>query len=827
MRDTIDFGIDLGTTNSAIAVADGGAVSVIKSAEDREITPSAVYLPNRDHVYVGDKARKYVEQDPKNAVAEFKLAMGLAGAGTHFQKAGVTLTPQQLSAEVLKSLRGSAQLRGKGLPDCAVITVPAGFTLNQNQATTEAAELAGLGSACPLVPEPTAAAIAYGLRDGVEGGYWMVFDFGGGTFDAAVVSKQDGELRVRSHAGDARLGGKLIDWALVERVLAPAASKALGLTDFQRSNTKWQVNFAQLKGAAERAKIALTLQEQTYVRVELLDERGSEETFDLTVTRAELETLAEPFYVRAINFCRDALTKAALDESDIDRLLLVGGTTLAPGLRERLADPRHGMGIELDISLDPTTVVAQGAAIYASTVRRPVSSAPAPATGEYTVSLHYEPRVSTPVTTVAGTLHASSTVDWTGYGITISNPAGQPPFRSARIAVNAKGAFAAEIDLDPHRTSRFAIELTDGAGAVLPLSPNTFSITHGESEIGALVLGHSLGIQLHDGTFAPLLPKGSPLPKSHTEPFVTAAALRRADARELIRIPLVQGERRRGDRNQEVGMLVIRPRDLSIDLPQGSEVEVTFTATTSNLLTAIADVPLLDAQFEADIDFSGTRAPAQEVLEVMLLDTQERLDAVRPEVIGSPDAQRLLDKLDQEDAMAIAREQVRAAGVDPSAAKYAEDRLRDVQADLDDIEDTLRFAELAQDLQDLLNDAERLVDRTGSRADRQELDRMAGRAREAIRSQEAAAVRTQTDQLVEFVVELERRSPDWPVKVFYSLVRHVPPSSAADALTSEGKRAVSSGDLHTLTSVNRRLADLIPAAERESRIGHIGLERRR
>jgi len=327
--------------------------------------------------------------------------------------------------------------------------------------------------------------------------------------------------------------------------------------------------------------------------------------------------------------------------------------------------------------------------------------------------------------------------------------------------------------------------------------------------------------------FAPLLPKGSPLPKSRTESFVTAAALRRTDARELIRIPLVQGERRRGDRNQEVGMLVIRPRDLSIDLPQGSEVEVTFTATTSNLLTAVADVPLLDAQFEADIDFSGTHAPAQEVLEVVLLDTQERLDALRPEVIDSPDAQRLLDKLDQEDAMAIVREQVRAAAVDPSAAKYAEDRLRDVQADLDDIEDKLRFAELAQDLQDLLNDAERLVDRTGSRADRQELGRLADRAREAIRSQEAAAVRTQTDQLVEFVVELERRSPDWPVKAFYSLVRHVPPSAAADSLMSEGKRAVSAGDLRAVTNVNRRLAELIPAAERKSHIGHIGLERRR
>jgi molecular chaperone DnaK len=828
MRDTIDFGIDLGTTNSAIAVADGENVSVLKSESDREITPSAVWIPKRDHIYVGDRAREKVEKDPDNAVAEFKLAMGLADVGTHFQKAGVTLTPQQLSAEVLKSLRGSAQLRGKGLPDCAVITVPAGFTLNQNQATIEAAELAGLGTACPLVPEPTAAAIAYGLRDGVEGGYWMVFDFGGGTFDAAVVSKQDGELRMRGHAGDNQLGGKLIDWALVERVLAPCASEALGLTEFRRGNLRWRQNFAALKGAAEQAKIALSVQESTDVMVELLDEHGSEETFELTVTRAELDALAEPFYLRAINFCRAALTKAALDESDIDRLLLVGGTTLAPGLRERLADPRHGLAIEVDISLDPTTVVAQGAAIYASTVRRPVSSTPEPvAAGEYTVSLHYEPRVSMPVTTVAGTLHASSTVDWSGYGVTISNPDGQPAFRSARIAVNAKGAFASEIHLDPHRTSRFTVELTDRTGAALPLSHNTFSITHSGSEIGALTLGHSLGIQLHDGVFAPLLPKGTPLPKSATESFVTAAALRRTHVRELIRIPLVQGERRRAERNQQVGMLVIRPRDLSLDLPRGSEVEVTFTVTTSNLLTAVADVPLLDAQFEADIDFSGTRAPAVEVLDVMLLDVQQRMHTVRPEAIDSPDAQRLLDKLDQEDAMGVAREQVRAAAVDPSAAKYAEDRLRDIQADLDDIEDTLRFAELAQDLQDLMNDAERLVDEVGSRADRQELTTLTGRARGAIRSQEAAAVRTETDQLVEFVVELERRSPDWPVKVFYALVRRVPPSSGADALANEGKRAAARGDVQALTSVNRRMIDLLPPEERRRSLGDIGLERRR
>jgi molecular chaperone DnaK len=301
--------------------------------------------------------------------------------------------------------------------------------------------------------------------------------------------------------------------------------------------------------------------------------------------------------------------------------------------------------------------------------------------------------------------------------------------------------------------------------------------------------------------------------------------LRRTDNKELIRIPLVQGERRRGNRNQEVGMLVIRPRDLRIDLPKGSDVEVTFTATTSNLLAVIADVPLLDTQFEAEIDFTGTRAQAAEVLEVLLVDTQERMDRLRPQVerAGAPDAKRLLGKLDEENALEVAREQVRAARVDPGAAKYAEDRLRDIQADLDDIEDAIGLSELAQELQDMLNGAERLVDDVGSRSDRQELETLNARAREAIRSQDAAAVRTQLDQTIAFLVELERRAPDWPIKLFYGLVHQVPSSSAADSLISKGKRAASAGDVRTLGQVNQDLFSLLPADQQPKSNGHIGL----
>jgi molecular chaperone DnaK len=824
MRDTIDFGIDLGTTNSAIAVVENGEVVVIKSNDGWDITPSAIWMPKRDLIYVGRKAQARVEDDPDNAAAEFKLEMGLADARRDFAKAGVALTPQQLSAEILKSLRDDAAHDYGAPPNCAVITVPAAFTLNQNKATTKAAELAGFSQVCPLVQEPTAAAFAYGFNDKTDRGYWMVFDFGGGTFDAAVVSKRDGDLRVLNHAGDRHLGGKLIDWALVERILAPEAARTLKLNEFRRDNPLWRTNFARLKQVAEEAKIELSRANKVTVIKELIDDRGSSETFEYALDRDTLDTVAEEFYVRAINLCRKALTEAALKDDAIDRLLLVGGVTLAPGLRERLADPQHGLGIELDISLDPTTVVARGAAIFASTIRRPQAASPAPAPGEFAVTLSYEPRVNSQRTTFAGSLHGSSAVDWTVYSVTISNPAGQPPFRSARIPLNARGAFAVEVDLDPHRTSTFTIELTDGRGALCKLTPNTVSITHGDTpEFGGVLLAHSLGIQLADRAFAPILRKGTTLPTGEVKKvFRTTGALHRADTDAMIRIPVVQGERSRGDRNREVGMLQIRPRDVRIDLPAGSEVEVTFVVDISSLVTVVAEVPLVETRFEAEINLDDVRTPSAEVLHTMRRDMEDRLDSLRGAAmtVKSAEAQRRLAKLDAEGAVRTAREQVQAASVDAGAAAAAEERLRDIQAELDDIEDAVELPTLVQELRDLLAEATQRADQTGTAADRQELTALQARAQDAIKAQDSVAVRALVDRTTLLVVELERRNADWPVKVFYSLrATLVGTSSSADALIADAERAIAAGDRQALDASNQRLFRLIPPEDHGKIIG--------
>ncbi|MEU4603002.1 Hsp70 family protein [Kribbella sp. NPDC023972] len=825
MRDTIDFGIDLGTTNSAIALAEGDTVTVIKSTDDsRDITPSAVWLPRPGLTRVGTKARERAEQDPDNTAVEFKQGMGLSDAGKSFARAGVRLTPPQLSAEVLKVLRADAALHlNADAPTAAVITVPAAFSLNQNKATVEAAVLAGFVPGCPLVQEPTAAAFAYGFHDTADRAYWMVFDFGGGTFDAAVVSKRDGDLRVLNHAGDPYLGGKLIDWALVDRVLAPAAARELGLTDFTRDAPAWRVSFARLKNAAEEAKIALSRSESAPLMVELDTGGGLTELFEYTLTRDELDRVAEPYYVRSINLCREAMRDSGLAPDAIDKLLLVGGVTLSPGLRERLADPAEGLGIELDTRLDPTTVVARGAAVFASTVRHPAPTSAAPAAGEYAVELAYEPSVTTTTPTVAGRLRAGRDLDWSGFSVVLANPEGRPPFRSDNIALNRVGAFATEVDIDERRTSRFTIELFDPTGAPQKLTPNTLSITHREVEFGGARLTHSLGIQLADKAFSPLLRKGAGVPTRVRETFRTAQALHRRDDEAMIRIPVVQGERARADRNRLVGTLEIRPVDVRLDLPAGTEVEVTFEVDASNLVTVVADVPLIQAQFEAEIDLDSIRTPSTETLHQLLADAERRVDEAR-RADDNPEVRDRLDRLEAEGTLTTAREQVRAASTDAGAAATAEDRLRDLHADLDEVEAAAGLPPLVRELLDLLAEAGELAARTGAARYDQELAALREQAQRAIDDQDIEAVRTQIDRTSQFLVRLESRQPGWPMRLFYGLTEQpglLPPTREADDLVREGRRAISTGDERTLENVNQQLIRMIPRDEQSKIIGLI------
>jgi len=229
MSETIDFGIDLGTTNSSIACCRGGDVRMFQSAESMNVTPSVVYVGTSGRMLVGKKGYDVWVQDPANTQAEFKRWMGFSDK-LRFPASGKSMSAEELSAEVLKALRADVQrVTGESI-NASVITVPAAFGSLQCEATGRAARLAGLEES-PLLQEPIAAAIAYGATPAAANQRWMVFDLGGGTLDIAIVSTRNGRLAVLDHQGDNRLGGKDLDRAIAEGFFLKRLGEEYNLPD--------------------------------------------------------------------------------------------------------------------------------------------------------------------------------------------------------------------------------------------------------------------------------------------------------------------------------------------------------------------------------------------------------------------------------------------------------------------------------------------------------------------------------------------------------------------------------------------------------------------
>jgi len=368
VRTTIDFGIDLGVTRARIAVLKGTETYVFKNNEGQEYTPCAVWVDKQGRIFVGRLAKERLENDSENAYSEFKLQMGTSQI-YRFAASGRQMRPEELSAEVIKSLRGDVQQRTGEEVMAAAISVPAAFELSQCEATNRAARLAGL-SLCRLIREPVAAALAYGFQSQSNLVRWMVYNFGGGTFDVAIIQVRDGQVQVVNHSGDNQLGGKLIEWEIVEGLFVPALKKEYALTDFKRGNPKWTAAFAKLKLHAEQARIQVSRDKVTDILIDPLcqDDRGNWVKFEYELTRNDAVSLIEPFVERSVNLCQKTLEEKRLSPGDIEKIILIGEATLTPIFREILAAK---LKIPLEFSIDPFTVIARGTAIFAGTQPMP------------------------------------------------------------------------------------------------------------------------------------------------------------------------------------------------------------------------------------------------------------------------------------------------------------------------------------------------------------------------------------------------------------------------------------------------------------------------
>jgi len=367
------IGIDLGTTNSCVAVMEGNEPVVINNSEGKRTTPSIVAFVENGERKVGDPAKRQSITNPRNTIYSIKRFMGntyeedakeiarvpyevVRGEGGMPQvKVGDrTYTPQEISAMILQKMKKTAEDYLGTTVSEAVITVPAYFNDAQRQATKEAGEIAGL-KVRRIINEPTAAALAYGLDKKHKDQKVVVFDCGGGTHDVSVLELGDGVFEVKSTDGDTHLGGDDFDQVLIDW-LADEFKKDENI-DLRKDPMALQ----RLKDAAEKAKIELSSTTSTEINLPyIMPVDGIPKHLVRTLSRAKFEQLVDPLVKRTIAPCESALKNAGLKPSDIDEVILVGGSTRMPAIQEAV---RKFFGKEPSKGVNPDEVVAVGAAI--------------------------------------------------------------------------------------------------------------------------------------------------------------------------------------------------------------------------------------------------------------------------------------------------------------------------------------------------------------------------------------------------------------------------------------------------------------------------------
>ena len=680
MRNKVDYGIDLGTTNSAIARIENGTPVVKKSDTLKDTTPSCVSFNKKGDSLVGDTAFNILKIDNarslknfekiSNTFIEFKRTMGTTHTyeSSNVQK---NLSSEELSAEVLKKLKSCIIDENV---DSVVITVPAKFLNPQKDATMKAAKLAGFKHV-ELLQEPVAAATAYGLSSKKKDGYWLVFDFGGGTFDAALVKSEEGILSVKDTAGDNWLGGKNLDNVIVDELIIPYLKNNYAIDFVLQDDSKLQMLRDAVKPYAEEAKNQLSFKESYSILSNLgdlpfEDENGDEPEIDVTVTQQELENVLSPIFQKAIDITKELLKHNNLKGGDLDALILVGGPTYSPILRKMLKDQ---ITKNVDTSIDPMTAVATGAALFASTIS--VSDEVKEDNRDKTklqLELNYEATTVELDEMINVSILKDKTEGTIPEKVFIELVRGDGAWTSARKQVSEKKTL---IDVILNEGSnQFTVNAYDDLGNRIECQPNQFTILQG---IGGLenmtVLPYNIGIaKFFDVEEKDLFSAVPGLEKNKKVPAVgirnglkTRSQIRPGISDDIIRIPIYQGgngaEGTNPLLNNWVYDVIITGDTIPSLIPIGSDVEITIKVDRSEKMQFSAYFPVIDHTEELEIDIKNAAPPdtnhlkkeihiakktAQKVNDSKTLTNLESLEAQLEKSGGSADGKlQILDGL--------------------------------------------------------------------------------------------------------------------------------------------------------------------------------------
>jgi molecular chaperone DnaK len=597
------LGIDLGTTNSAIAGNTGSELRIFKTAEGADVLPSAIYIDKRGHRLYGRRAYDQALLSPDNVAMGFKRLMGTS-TPIQFAGSGQSMTPEECSAEILKQLLGQAYTES-GVQEStgAIVTIPAAFNQMQSEATLRAARAAGLVKV-GLLQEPIAAAMAAMSQATNKSGQFLVYDLGGGTFDLALVQALNCTINILAHEGINMLGGRDFDRAIVNAVIRPWLLDKFDLpADFQKEK-RYQRVIRTAHLAAEKAKLVTSAHDSEMIfasdeDIRVQDESGNDIYIEIELQRRKFEELVADQIKSTIELSRKILKDNGYSHEDIDRVVFVGGPTKMPLIRELV--PQQ-LGVPADFQTDPMTAVALGAAIYAESrdwsaaqTTRKASRSSQQLEGGLEIKLDYPARTATDKASLR--IRVQGEAARGGYEVQIKVHA--TGLTTSREALSDDTSV--DLPLTDMGENRFRLLVFDPSGRPVASASSDFVIVRTHASAQGIPATQNIAIKVresdHSGrnTLLLFIEKGTLLPAQGSCKVRAARRIKSGEPGHLD-FELFQQDQREvkdPDLNLPIGSFRISSDDLpeGLAIRKGDTIIFNWQMNDGGILTATVDLP--------------------------------------------------------------------------------------------------------------------------------------------------------------------------------------------------------------------------------------------
>lgn len=818
MNNNINFGIDLGTTNSLIARFDQGNVEVFKNPFGQKETLPSVVAFRKDRIIVGDKARELTEKDAENVFAAFKRKMGTSESFFVPNLADFR-TPVELSAQVLKELKNFIYSGEK--PEAVVITIPASFDTIQSNATKKAGYAAGFQEVV-LLQEPIAASLAFANKQGAGAalsGQWLAYDLGGGTFDVALVRIVDGEMRVLDHEGDNYLGGVDFDMALIDQVILPYLAQTYQLQDLEQecksARGKYHTLYYVLLKKAEDVKVQLTGSPVAELEFEFITPDGEEQEVYMTITREQFENCIADKVRYSIDLVKNILARNEVAPGDIQEVVLIGGSTYIPLVKQLL---NKELGIPINASVDPTTAVAIGAAYFAGSKGRQVQAA-AP--------------VEKPVQQGPPQLHFKAayqkiTQDREEYFTAqVTGPVEDRFFRIVRrdggfdsgLKV-LQNRIAEMLTLVPNTANNFDIFVYDTDNNAVPIDAPVIEITHGKFNVHGQPLPNDICIEVDDIThnttrLEVIFEKNAILPLHKTITRELVKTITRSGNESLL-INVLEGSRYALPASCiPLGVIEISASSLETDLVKGSDIEITLSMSESRDLS-IRAVLLMNEQ-----EFSNVFSPSERQVNMGKL--KEELELVRRQAEKD---MRNFDKQEEYAQAAVARNvleevngmlrRISSIGQDDTTDEryQMEERKRKLSQLLDEATRENKLVEVHERYFEMKHACEQIIASNNDPSRQQRLEKIVANEKSYLSARNTYVVETKTRELRELAWEIRRNQDMTWVMIFMNMqdepLTTFSDQAKATALFEKGEKALERKNYQELQAICWQINSLMP-----------------